>query len=129
MMKVLNLVLKCKWYIMIECGIKKEEYREIKIYWEKRLLDYERLKKYVIDNYAELKLKQLFFPHRIPLEGACEAFPRGYTHVRFFLGYAKKRPSMTFKLEAITMGTGKPEWGAPANQDVFIIKLGERIDL
>ena len=127
-MKTLKLVLTCQWYLMIERGIKKEEYREIKIYWEKRLLDYERLKKYVIDNYAELKLKQIFFPHRVPLENACKAFPRGFTHVRFYLGYAKKRPSMTFKLDGISMEKGNPDWGAPKDKDVFIIKLGDRVE-
>ena len=108
---------------MIERGIKKEEYREIKIYWEKRLLDYERLKKHVIDNYAELKLKQLLFPHRVPLEYACTSFPKGFTHVRFYLGYAKKRPSMTFKLDGISMGKGNPEWGAEPGKLYFVIRL------
>jgi hypothetical protein len=32
---------------------------------------------------------------------------------------------MTFELEKITIGKGKPEWGAP-DEDVFIIKLGKR---
>lgn len=39
-MKTLNLVLTGKWYDMIASGEKTEEYREIKPYWEKRLLDY-----------------------------------------------------------------------------------------
>ena len=34
---VLDLVLKHKWYDLIDSGEKKEEYREIKPYWEKRL--------------------------------------------------------------------------------------------
>lgn len=36
-MKVLHLTLKKKWFDMIESGEKKEEYREIKPYWIKRL--------------------------------------------------------------------------------------------
>jgi hypothetical protein len=36
-MKILDLVLKTKWYDMIEQGIKHEEYREIKPYWTKRI--------------------------------------------------------------------------------------------
>lgn len=35
---ILHLVLKKQWYDLIENGIKKEEYREIKPYWSKRLL-------------------------------------------------------------------------------------------
>ena len=37
-MKILDLPLKKEWYNMIESGIKKEEYREIKPYWCNRLL-------------------------------------------------------------------------------------------
>lgn len=44
-MKTLDLVLKGKWYDMIASGEKTEEYREIKPYWEKRLLDYEAIKR------------------------------------------------------------------------------------
>lgn len=37
-MKTLHLTLKKKWFDMIASGEKKEEYREIKDYWTKRLL-------------------------------------------------------------------------------------------
>lgn len=37
-MKTLDLHLKKRWYQMIESGEKPEEYREIKPYWEKRLI-------------------------------------------------------------------------------------------
>lgn len=38
-MKILDLVLKKQWYDMIKSGVKHEEYREIKPYWTKRLID------------------------------------------------------------------------------------------
>lgn len=34
---ILPLVLKKKWYAMIASGEKKEEYREAKPYWQKRI--------------------------------------------------------------------------------------------
>lgn len=37
-MKVLYLTLKKKWFDMILSGEKKEEYREIKLYWYRRFL-------------------------------------------------------------------------------------------
>jgi len=37
-MKILHLTLKKKWFDMILSGEKKEEYREIKPYWTKRLM-------------------------------------------------------------------------------------------
>ena len=36
-MKILHLTLKRKWFDMIADGIKREEYREIKPYWNRRL--------------------------------------------------------------------------------------------
>lgn len=123
-MKILDLVLKGKWYDMIASGEKREEYREIKPYWEKRLLDYKGLSDYYQKNRYELSVKRLFFPHRPLIENVCGAFPRGYTHVRFHRGYTNT--TMLFKCEGILIGKGNPTWGAP-EEEVFIIKLGERI--
>ena len=36
--KTLHLTLKKKWYDMIASGEKKEEYREVKKYWIRRLI-------------------------------------------------------------------------------------------
>jgi len=36
-MKILHLTLKKQWFDMIASGVKKEEYRELKPYWHKRL--------------------------------------------------------------------------------------------
>ena len=36
-MKILHLTLHRKWFDMIVSGEKKEEYREIKPYWDRRL--------------------------------------------------------------------------------------------
>ena len=49
---------------------------------------------------------------------------KGLTHVKFSYGYTKR--TMMFEIERITIGKGKPEWGAPT-EFVFIIKLGKRI--
>ena len=42
----------------------------------------------------------------------------------FSYGYTKRR--MTFECAGITIGRGRPEWGAP-DDEVFVIKLGRRI--
>ena len=126
-MKILNLVLKGKWYDMIESGEKKEEYREFKPYWEKRLLNYKAIQKYVRENYEAITIKRILFPWRTPIENADRAFPRGFTHVKFRHGYKSKR-SMLWTVESITLGfDGKAEWGAPQDVQMFIIRLGERI--
>lgn len=124
-MKTLHLVLKSKWYDMIESGKKKEEYREIKPYWEKRLLDYKKLSEWAEKNIMLLRLRQVFFPCRTAIENVCRDFPRGYTHVCFHKGYTST--TMMFKVVSIGMGAGNPEWGAPTDRPVFIIKLGDRV--
>ena len=53
--RTLDLVLKGCWYDLIKRGVKREEYREIKPYWEKRLLDY----KSIVRNLETIKFKQI----------------------------------------------------------------------
>lgn len=125
--KTLHLVLKRKWWDMIASGEKKEEYREVKPYWEKRLLNYKGLIEYYLANGAELKIKSFLFPHRPVVEDVCNAFPRGFTRVTFQLGYRKDAPRMTFEIEEISIGKGREEWGAEPDKLYFIIKLGKRI--
>ena len=121
----LHLILKKKWWDMIESGVKTEEYRDVKPYWEKRLIDYKRLKEYYLEHREELAIKRVLFPHRPVIENITEAFKRDYTHVCFHLGYTST--TMTFEIDSISIGKGNPEWGAP-KEDVFIIKLGKRLN-
>lgn len=118
-MKTLHLVLKKKWFDMISSGEKTEEYREIKPYWEKRLLDYKSIESYI----RNLAIRKYILNNPID---ACKEFPRRFTHVTFHNGYHKNAPSISLEIKGITLGYGKEEWGAPKNP-VFIIKLGRRI--
>lgn len=117
-MKTLHLSLKKEFYNLIESGVKTEEYREIKPYWEKRLIDYKELKR----NYDWIVFRRIVLGQ---WTDPCEHFPKDYTHVKFSYGYTKR--TMTFEIESITIGKGNPEWGAPTD-NVFIIKLGERVE-
>lgn len=100
-MITLKLVLKKKWYDLIEKGIKREEYREIKDYYTKRF--------YLNNDGAKVKK---------------------FSYVTFYLGYLKKkkRPSMTFRIKSIDVGIGHPEWGAEEGKLYYVIVLGERIE-
>ena len=105
--RILYLPLKKEWYEMIESGVKTEEYREIKEYWIKRL--------------TSLNFPFLLFSYR----NGYEAIPfKPFDCVKFSYGYTKR--TMSFKIKSIEKGLGKKEWGAP-DEDVFIIKLGERL--
>ena len=106
-MKTLHLNLKAKWYDMIESGIKKEEYREIKPFWEKRL--FEKIQ-YIDENGETVDAKMV----------------KHYDVVKFIYGYTKR--SMKFTLDNIVINTGNPDWGAEEGVKYFVIKLGERIE-
>ena len=99
-MKILDLSLTYHWYDMIASGEKKEEYREIKYFYIKRLYD--------------------DLPH-----SDAESHFKHYDAVRFHRGQGGK-VSMLVECKGIRIGRGKPEWGAP-EENVFIISLGEII--
>lgn len=56
-----------------------------------------------------------------------DCYPKEFDAVTFYLGYAKNRPSATFKWLGTVIGEGKEAWGAEKGKDYFVIKLGERI--
>jgi len=116
-MKVLYLPLKKEWYEMIERGEKTEEYRERSAYWIARLFEPRRMPiAYIEDRTAENPGFVVFSSlPRVPIR---------YDAVCFSYGYTKRR--MTFEYKGVTIGRGRPEWGAP-DHTVFIIKLGRRI--
>lgn len=110
-MRVLDLPLKKEWYNMIESGIKREEYRKIKPYWCKRLAVCSNPLCWWRDGNKGCHFRQ-----------ALQCLNRlSYTHVRFRYGYTTR--TMFFEIDSITIGMGKPEWGAPTDQPVFIIKF------
>lgn len=119
--KVLYLSLKKKWFDLIKSGVKKEEYREIKPFWEKRLLDYKAIKADV----QALTFKRYVL--RIPYD-VCRDYPRGYDSLVFTLGYPKAGDTerrLTFKNPKIRFGEGKPEWGAEKGKKYFVITWEE----
>lgn len=108
---ILPLVLKRRWFEMVERGEKKEEYRDAKPFWKTRLL-----------NWAWFK--------RGGARKLVVAFSLGYRKpTMFFLA----RPFPFVPGQALlhvyyTRRDGHPEWGEPREYH-FVIKLIERIEL
>lgn len=117
LLKVLYLSLCSRWYSMIESGVKKEEYREIKPYWIKRLAVCKGNNSFEKTGFYCKKAN--CWSCLIRGDGF---HPVAYTHVCFSYGYTDRR--MLFALENITVGQGHSEWGAPPDT-VFILKLGK----
>ena len=131
--KTLHLVLKRKWWEMIESGEKKEEYRDFTPFYVKRLCDNpcfnkqgEITERKIIDKWTldacekrGIDLKTAWVDGNI--------IPKDYSSVTFHFGYTNK--TMTYSIKDISVGEGRTEWGAENGKEYFIIKLGERIDV
>ena len=98
---MLTLPIKKKWYDMILSGDKKEEYREIKPYYTSRFRN----------NFA-------MYPYSV--------IPCGYDWdrkpIRFRNGYSKDSPSFVATC-TLTIGEGKPEWGAKQGEQYYILEI------
>ena len=97
----LHLILKKEWYDLIDSGIKNEEYREIKNYWNARFV------------HGQIKIGgKLFKPSEI--------------YITFQLGY-KNTNIMHFECKDLDIKMGCKEWGAEPNKKYHVLKLGKRI--
>ena len=119
---ILHLVLKKKWYEMQECGEKPEEYRDITPYWYQRL--YQRKDEYghagpLTRDDAEYCCDPSL-RYILKGKGFADTELRPYTHVCFHCGYTSQ--CFIDRIDNITIGRGLPEWGAPEDRDVFIIR-------
>jgi hypothetical protein len=103
----LKLTLNKKWFDMIASGEKKEEYREIKPYWIVRLT-----------NQKEKWVRPLSF----------WKFANVDTIV-FKNGYSKDAPTILVECKGISIGNAKPEWSDNWEGGVFVIQLGEIIEI
>lgn len=100
------LPIKKKWFDMIASGEKKEEYREIKPYWNSRIG------------------KEMF---GAPLRNISkELLKKSYNTkefwVRFNNGYSQISPTLYAKC-TLSIGQGKLEWGAEPNINYYILKI------
>ncbi len=117
-MKILDLVLKGKWYDMIASGEKLEEYRDITPYWCSRILYYIYLP--AKDYWSEILFN--LHTHEFSSERLIIDYgTRGYDKVRFHRGYTNI--TMLFDIDSISIGHGKEKWGAEKGKEYFVIKL------
>lgn len=94
---MLILPIKKKWFDMILSGEKKEEYREVKLYYTTRL---NKIFNMVGD---------------IPVDLA-------ETEVKFTNGYGNKVPSFIADCH-LEKRTGKEEWGAEPNKEYYVLVI------
>ena len=95
---MLTLPIKKKWFDMILSGEKEEEYRELNQYYQSR-----------------------FFPY---LGWIGEEKPRLF--VCFRNGYRKDSPQFVARC-TVTVGKGKPEWGAEPGKVYYVLHIEDTI--
>ena len=103
---MLTLPIKKKWFDMIKSGVKKEEYREIKPYYDSRFEPY-------IPIVGNVKMKNV--EHRTWFWGV-------ENEILFRNGYSKNSPTIKCNVK-IEKGYGKPEWGAEPNKLYYVLKI------
>lgn len=108
-MKILHLTLKKKWFDMELSGEKPEEYRDIKPYWIKRLVE---SMSYDVSDPGSRDIIYNF---------------KHFDAINFTNGYGKNAPSFLIKLKKIQVGEGKVKWGAEPDKEYFVLQLGEII--
>jgi len=109
---MLTLPIKKKWFDMILSGEKKEEYREIKPYYETRFMN---LFGVIFCGGTFLKCSEI---------GLSECVKDDVQTIQFRNGYSKNSPSFIAKC-TLSIGTGKEEWGAEKGKEYFILTVQE----
>jgi hypothetical protein len=101
--KVLHLTIKKKWFDLILSGEKKEEYREIKPYWNRI--------------FSSLWCKANKCKNGTPI--------KDFDIVEFRNGYGKNVPTIKVECLFICRERGLETWGAEKDKIYYVISLGK----
>lgn len=108
---MLTLPIKKGWYDLIAGGVKKEEYREIKPYYDSRFLNL----------FGAIWVgSELLQGQQVPEEIRREPLQC----VKFRNGYSADAPTIT-ALCSLRTGEGREEWGAVPGERYYILEIKE----
>ena len=119
---MLILPIKKKWFDMILSGEKKEEYREIKAYYEIRFqnlfgaITIQPL--YPPDNFLDRSEFELLQGEAVPEEIRKDSVQE----IIFRNGYSKDSKAIKARCRLRT-GKGRPEWGAEPDKQYYILEI------
>jgi len=109
-MSILILHIKKKWFDLILSGEKKEEYREVKPYWSKRLCN----------SWDAYGVRWNHQKERLDY--------KDFSAIEFRNGYDVAARRFRVKYNGLDVGTARPEWGGELFDDeVFRLQLGDII--
>ena len=119
-MNILDLSLTYHWYDEIEAGRKPEEYRDTTDYYTSRLM-------YRKDIESERRFREFAGMEQLTLPELVRWFAKQYDAIRFHRGQGS-RTTMLVEYKGLAIGRGNTAWGAPTDKDVYILKLGNKIN-
>ena len=126
----LQLSLKRQWFEMTKSGEKKEDYRELTIFWFKRLIQDFKSLNFTINNSLGFIYDHEIIDFVTNPRTKYKFIFKDFTTNTMTLGYPSKTDTeriITFEHAGIEIRTGNPEWGAEPNKLYFVIKHGKQI--
>lgn len=116
---MLTLPIKGKWFDMILSGEKKEEYREIKEYYETRFQNlFGAVTVYPSSTFSDRSEYELLQGEAVPEEIRKDSIEE----IIFRNGYSKNSKSVKARCR-LRIGKGRPEWGAEPDKQYYILEI------
>lgn len=116
---MLTLPIQKRWFDMILSGEKKEEYREIKEYYEKRFRNlFGAITIYPSSIFSDRSKYELLQGEAVPEEMRKE----GIQEIIFRNGYSKDSKEIKARCR-LRIGKGRPEWGAESDKQYYILEI------
>lgn len=122
---MLTLPIQKKWYDMILSGEKKEEYREIKEYYETRFQNlFGAVTIYPSSIFSDRSEYELLQGEAVPEEIKKD----GIQEIIFRNGYSKDSKAIKARCR-LRIGKGRPEWGASPDKQYYILEILDKEEL
>lgn len=116
---MLTLPIQRKWFDMILSGTKKEEYRDIKEYYETRFQNlFGAITIYPSSIFSDRSKYELLQGEAVPEEIRKE----GIQEIIFRNGYSKNSKAIKARCR-LRIGKGRPEWGAEPDKQYYILEI------
>jgi hypothetical protein len=116
---MLILPIKKKWFDMILSGEKKEEYREIKEYYETRFQNlFGAITIYPSSIFSHRSKYELLQGEAVPEEIRKDSVQE----IIFRNGYSKDSKAIKARCK-LRIGKGKSEWGAEPDKQYYILEI------
>lgn len=116
---MLILPIKKKWFDMILSGEKREEYRDIKEYYETRFQNlFGAITIYPSSIFSDRSKYELLQGEAVPEEIRKDSIQE----IIFRNGYSKDSKAIKARCRLRT-GKGRPEWGAEPDKQYYILEI------